>query len=165
MREHDLKIWPEYFDSLANDQRTAEIRQNDRDFHVGDIIHFREWAPSSAAFTGRRVSRQVTYVFHGPFYHGAGGFAVVPQGYAILSLKPVGAPITTGSERPRYDCLAKLKPGEPYFVLRGQDKLSADLVDRWADEASAGGTPEPKVVDALETANRMREWSSRKHPD
>lgn len=32
-----------------------------------------------------------------------------------------------------FDALAKLRPGEPYFLLIGRDRLAPPLVDQWAD--------------------------------
>lgn len=37
-RQHDLKCKPEYFARIATGQKTFEIRKNDRDFQVGDIL-------------------------------------------------------------------------------------------------------------------------------
>lgn len=62
-------------------------------------------------------------------------------------------------------CLDKLKPGEPFFVLRAQDLLAPILVDQWAAMAKAGGTPQAKVDEARATADAMAGWPERKHPD
>lgn len=39
----------------------------------------------------------------------------------------------------KYDCLSKLEPDEPYFVLMARDPLAARLVDLWA--SLSHGTP------------------------
>lgn len=50
-------------------------------------------------------------------------------------------------------------PGnEPVFLLRAQDKLSADIVDIWANCAKAEGAKLDIVNQAKEHANKMREW-------
>lgn len=70
-------------------------------------------------------------------------------------------------ERPgQFDCYAKLAPGEPFFVLRGQDAEAADLVELWALRAKATGTCHPdKINEAMAVAEEMRRWPKRKSPD
>jgi hypothetical protein len=67
---------------------------------------------------------------------------------------------------PRFDCLSKLKPGEPYFVLRAQDNLAADLVELWAIRAGTTGKCDPdKIAEAKHVVQQMRDWGHRKDPD
>jgi hypothetical protein len=33
-RQHDLKIWPEFFADLLADRKQFQLRKNDRDFHM-----------------------------------------------------------------------------------------------------------------------------------
>ena len=66
-------------------------------------------------------------------------------------------------------CLAKLHPGEPFFVLRGQDILAADAVDAWLT-AALTGQPTISYAKSREAAlcmNAMREWAFHhgKRPD
>ena len=37
---HVLKLKTEYFDDVMNGNKSAELRIYDRDFHVGDLMHF-----------------------------------------------------------------------------------------------------------------------------
>jgi len=62
-------------------------------------------------------------------------------------------------------CLAKLKPGEPFFVLRAQDVTSAGHVREWALQAHKLGVPVEKVREAIDTAIEMEAWPDRKVPD
>jgi len=59
---HGLKIWPEYFKEVIAGNKTFEIRQNDRSFHVGDRLLLNEWDPKTQNYTGRRTSVRVTYI-------------------------------------------------------------------------------------------------------
>lgn len=168
---HDLKLWPQYFPSLASGDRTAEVRQNDRDFRVGDVATFREWDPTTGEYTGHiPLQRVITFVVRGPLFAG-NGLAAVSSEFAVLSLQPLPeqsqdrATMGTFTDRPAYDCLAKLKPGEPYFVLRGQDTLAPDLVREWASFAAADGCPQEKLDDANRIADAMEAWPHRKAPD
>lgn len=65
----------------------------------------------------------------------------------------------------KYDCLTKLAPNEPYFVLRAQDRLAPEHVEAWAIEAELNSCPAGKVADARRIADAMRRWPKRKIPD
>lgn len=61
--------------------------------------------------------------------------------------------------------LGKAADNEPVFVLRAQDILAADLVEKWATDANLLGCTWDKVREARDIAQAMREWPSRKNPD
>lgn len=65
-------------------------------------------------------------------------------------------------QRSKYNCIAKIAEGEPYFVLRAQDHLSPELVEAWAIEAELNGCAPAKVADARAVAKAMRKWSGKK---
>lgn len=79
MGKHDLKIWPEFFTAIVEGKKTFEIRVNDRDFKVGDILILREWHNLLEKYTGRIVSRKVTYITQGAFG--------LPDDICVMSLK------------------------------------------------------------------------------
>lgn len=60
MNKHELKILPEYFSAVAKGLKTFEIRKNDRDYQVGDLLDLKEW--NGEDFTGYSVLMQVTYI-------------------------------------------------------------------------------------------------------
>lgn len=43
--EHELKVHPKYFNRLVSGQKSFEIRKNDRDFQIGDILVLKEYDP------------------------------------------------------------------------------------------------------------------------
>jgi len=45
--EHELKCHSEYFQRICTGQKTFEIRKNDRDYQVGDILALREYDPKT----------------------------------------------------------------------------------------------------------------------
>lgn len=65
----------------------------------------------------------------------------------------------------KYDCLAKVHPDEPIFILRAQDTEAADLVELWAIRAKAAGCHNDKTREAMDTAEEMRAWPKQKKPD
>lgn len=49
--DHYLKILPKYFELLIAGIKKFELRKNDRDYKVGDLIVFMEWDGDD--YTGR----------------------------------------------------------------------------------------------------------------
>ncbi|SDD27916.1 protein of unknown function [Paenibacillus sp. UNCCL117] len=78
MKEHRLKTWPEYFQAVVDGSKTFEIRENDRDYQVGDNLLLLEWDPKVEKYTGDLISRKVTYMTD---------FAQRP-GFVVMGIKP-----------------------------------------------------------------------------
>lgn len=86
MTEHDLKCWPEFFHDLAVGTKAFELRKNDRDYRVGDLLRLREWDPETKVYTGRETTRRVTYMLEHRSGAGCAADFGLKDGYAILSL-------------------------------------------------------------------------------
>lgn len=61
MKDHNLKIEHQYFVHVISGLKTFEIRKNDRDFKVDDILILNE-IDSDAQLTGRIYHVQITYI-------------------------------------------------------------------------------------------------------
>lgn len=79
---HELKTWQSYFHALADGTKNFELRRDDRDFRIGDILRLRETEYGSGAYTGREVRREITYILRREEDLG------LQDGFAILSLLP-----------------------------------------------------------------------------
>lgn len=55
-------------------------------------------------------------------------------------------------------CLDNLNHGEPFFVLRAQDKIAVTVVRVWAALASLFGSPKEWVAEAYAAAEEMEVW-------
>lgn len=78
---HDLKCAAGYYEDVEAGRKTAELRLNDRDFALHDIIRLHEY--EYGALTGRTLERRVTHIVwdnNGPW---------LAPGYCMLSLGPV----------------------------------------------------------------------------
>lgn len=86
MNTHDLKTWPEWYEPSVQGKKTVEVRNNDRDYAVGDVLHLREYQPPHAGFpgyyTGREHKAEVTHIL-------TGGQFGVEADYCLLSHGPV----------------------------------------------------------------------------
>lgn len=54
-KTHELKTWPEFFAPVFDGRKPFEIRENDRDYQVGDILCLREFIPCPSCNGTRRV--------------------------------------------------------------------------------------------------------------
>lgn len=64
---HNLKTWPEYFAAMKLGIKKFELRVNDRNFKVGDILRLEEWHPDVGEYTGRSMLVRVTFLIQGAF--------------------------------------------------------------------------------------------------
>lgn len=75
---HELKLWPVYYEAVESGLKTYEIRYNDRNFKVGDILHLKEYDPDKKEYTGREILKDVIYITE--------GFVGLAQGFVVLGL-------------------------------------------------------------------------------
>ena len=57
---HELKTYPKYFQETIEGNKLFEIRKNDRNFQVGDVLLLKEW--DNIKYTGREVGAMVRYI-------------------------------------------------------------------------------------------------------
>ena len=99
MRVHEIKSWPRPFADLAEGQKRADFRRDDRDYTEHDLVILREWIPEPAPGTRVRPS-PTNGQSHGGQYSGAALVALVTHvesttwwggdvGYVVLSLLPI----------------------------------------------------------------------------
>lgn len=50
--KHILKIWPQYYQAVADGSKTFEVRVNDRGFQKGDHVLLREFDPRIVTVVG-----------------------------------------------------------------------------------------------------------------
>ena len=59
---HELKCWKQFYAEVEAGRKTFEIRWNDRDYCVGDVLLLKEWDHLADGYTGRELRRTVTYI-------------------------------------------------------------------------------------------------------
>ena len=88
--EHDLKTDSKVFEAVKTGYKTFEIRKNDRDFKIGDLLVLRETEYTGEEmkqghplrYTDRFKVVEVLYILKGPIY----GLA---KDWVIMSIRPV----------------------------------------------------------------------------
>ena len=85
MKIHELKTVPPFFNLVESGVKKFEMRINDRDYQVGDVLHLREYVPqkniTAAYYTGRECLVRVTYILT----HGA--LPDMPNNFVIMSIE------------------------------------------------------------------------------
>ena len=57
--KHELKTWPLYFRAIEMGRKKFEIRYNDRDFKVDDVVILKEWDPETETYTGAELTYRI----------------------------------------------------------------------------------------------------------
>ena len=103
---HVLKIQPKYFKEVLNHRKNFEIRKDDRNYQVGDLIELREY--ENGAYTGRKISNLlIEYILRDCPEYG------LQEGYCILGFRTLMVDD---------DILAKALKGE--LLLNALSKVS-----------------------------------------
>ena len=80
MKIHKLKTLAPYFIDVELERKPFEVRKDDRDFAVGDLLELIEWNELHGGYpSGRRCIREITYVLPG------GQFGIA-KGYCVLGI-------------------------------------------------------------------------------
>lgn len=95
-RIHDLKTWPSHWRSVRDGTKTFEVRKNDRDFALGDVLRLRLWDPCSGSYVNERnfpcgedqspfVMAQIVFIL-------SGGRDGIPESHCVLGIRLIKAP-------------------------------------------------------------------------
>ncbi len=75
---HALKTWPEYYKAIIDGSKTFEVRKNDRDYQVSDVLVLQEFDPKGG-YTGEMVSKVISYILDNPQF--------IKEGYVVMGLR------------------------------------------------------------------------------
>ena len=76
-QHHYVKILPEYYIAVDNGTKTFEIRFNDRNYKVGDILHLQEFC--GGQYTSRELTKEICYMIDSPDY--------CKEGFVVLGIR------------------------------------------------------------------------------
>lgn len=79
IKDHKLKSWFPYFESILLHGKRFEYRINDRDFKAGETLHLQEFDPDNKHYTGRNMRVIITKVWV--------GIPGLPEVYCILEIE------------------------------------------------------------------------------
>ena len=78
MKVHNLKITPEYFQDVVSGKKKFEVRENDRGFLLGDILHLKEYDLENKRYTGQKVIVEIIYLLE--------NFDGLKENYVVLGI-------------------------------------------------------------------------------
>ena len=76
-QHHYVKILPKYYRAVERKEKTFEIRFNDRDYKVYDILHLQEYCGND--YTGREIIAEIIYILDDENF--------CKEGYVAMSIK------------------------------------------------------------------------------
>lgn len=81
MKIHEIKIEQEYFEYVISGKKKFEIRKNDRNYEVGDILRLKETAKDgeSSYYTGDIYLAKIIYITD----------YAQQDGYVVMGIAPV----------------------------------------------------------------------------
>ena len=80
VKVHELKIKHHYCIQIVVGAKSFEIRNNDRNFEAGDILHLKEIHDETGEYTGFEMFVRVVYI-----HSGLG----LQDGYVCMAIKPI----------------------------------------------------------------------------
>jgi len=80
MSTHVLKCWTSSFTDIVSGRKPFEVRVNDRDYNVGDVLELWEYDPHKSRFSGRLTAVTVTAITDGTWG--------LPRGLCVLGFNP-----------------------------------------------------------------------------
>ena len=86
---HELKVLPRYYEKVVSGKKRFELRKDDRNFKVGDLIRLQEY---DRDYTGKDCLVEIIYKLDGGNYG-------LEKGYCILSIEPYNSDTYLGSTK------------------------------------------------------------------
>ena len=80
MKTIEKKVMPDYFAAVKSRAKTFELRYDESNYKVGDILVLCEWTGSE--YTGNKVVREITYILR--------DYPGLEPGFCILAIQAKG---------------------------------------------------------------------------
>jgi hypothetical protein len=86
MSIHHVKSWPHQFAAVSGGYKTAELRKNDREYNIGDVMVLHEYDPATGVYSGRTADVEITHKLDKDNLCAVSKLALSDE-YAVLSVK------------------------------------------------------------------------------
>lgn len=115
---HRLRTVPEMFQALARGHKTAELRYDDRNYAIGDVLMLLEW-DVVGGFAGLCMLAVVTHIVRGP------GYGLLDK-HVMMSIKPLASHDYYNDPQIQPVILNELKSLEAEYKALGQHDAGGD---------------------------------------
>lgn len=82
---HKLKTWPIFYNACVSGAKTFDIRRNDRDYQIGDLLKFVEFDPVNKRETGNTAWFKVVYLISGAEHKHIG----IHPDFVVMGIEPI----------------------------------------------------------------------------
>lgn len=77
---HAIKCWRDFYRAIEAGDKKHELRKNDRNYQIDDILHLQEYDEITSTYTGQSMLVQVTYISRNVSSWG------LAEGFVIMSI-------------------------------------------------------------------------------
>jgi hypothetical protein len=81
------KTWPNFFEKILSGEKAFDCRIADFEVNPGDTLIFEEYDPEKKSYTGRTLSKTITFVGKTKDWTFFDPKDIAQYGYLIMSLK------------------------------------------------------------------------------
>lgn len=133
---HEVAVWPDKFKSIKDGSKTFIIRVNDKDYSVGDVLHFRELNPETKFYSRQEALYEVIYI---EGYKDSQN-NVVKRGHVAMAIKPHSPFAWRVRSLSSFHILdqSDRKAGKVFRVSEKPEKWKAEL---WGDHFASFDNP------------------------
>lgn len=88
MTTHEVKSWAHFFDAIVAGEKTHDLRDNDRNYKIGDYLLLKRYDNIEGCYTGAIFLVEITYITNRERPCAFSSSVLDPR-YCILSIKKV----------------------------------------------------------------------------
>lgn len=80
------KITPEFYALVKSGKKRFELRLNDFEIKEGDTLLLQEWDPKTTNYTGRSISKKVSFVYEFQLDRHGQKAEIIDKGLLVIQL-------------------------------------------------------------------------------
>lgn len=155
-KKHKLKTWPYFFKDVKKLKKLYEVRLNDRDYRVGDILLLQEWDPKKEDYTGDEVERKVGHILEGGAFGVAADYVVLSFDFKHLTKQE--RPSKANLEKRKQAFGLQLKPFTDQHGGKYPRRLVNEFFEYWAEHGANDFKMRFEKRESFDISRRLATW-------